>query len=165
MIVLFDLDQTLVDSRIVQPYRVSRQWRQVFELVPSVAAFVGVADMLTRLNEQGHQLGVVTSSPGRYCAGVLQRCELDRFFAVTVCYHDTARHKPNADPILRALQLLGGALAQAAIVGDDDSDMLAGKNAGLLTVYAAWGAVTRPAVQFDAVCNTPADVVRLFSTR
>ncbi len=165
MIILFDLDQTLVDSRIVLPYRASRQWRRVFELVPSVAAFVGISDMLTRLNEQGHQLGVVTSSPSRYCKGILQRCDLTRFFAVTVCYHDTARHKPHADPILRALQLLGGTSTQAAIVGDDDGDLLAGKNAGVLTVYAAWGSVAQPAAQFDAVCNSPADVVRLFSSR
>ena len=74
-----------------------------------------------------------------------------------VCYHDTSRHKPDPDPILRGLELLGIQPQHAISVGDDPIDTVAAKSAGVFSVGALWGALDRKALiasKPDVLCET-----------
>jgi pyrophosphatase PpaX len=62
---------------------------------------------------------------------------VDRF----VTLEDTSEHKPHPEPLLRALELLGGVPKErAAYVGDSPFDVEAAKAAGLSSVAVSWGA-------------------------
>ncbi len=51
--------------------------------------------------------------------------------------------KPHPEPIEKALQELGSSAEESIMVGDNHHDILAGKNAGVLSAGVAWSAKGR----------------------
>src|SRR5437588_4952327 len=111
--VVFDLDQTMVDSSALEPLRRARNWRAVYPRIANLRCYDGIADLLEVLRSRRLRIAVVTASPQTYCSKVLEVCGVS--IDVCVCYHDTARHKPDPDPLLRALQRLGGIEPENAV--------------------------------------------------
>jgi pyrophosphatase PpaX len=69
---------------------------------------------------------------------------VDRF----VTLEDTKEHKPHPEPLLRALELLGGVPKErAAYVGDSPFDVEAAKAAYLTSVAVSWGAFSENALR------------------
>lgn len=106
-----------------------------------VGVFDEVHTVLGRLRAAGLKLAIVT---GRYHASadpLLDRHALRPFFDAIVCSDDTPRHKPDPQPVQRALELLGIAATDALMVGDADADILAGQRAGCDTAGCLYGFV------------------------
>jgi pyrophosphatase PpaX len=106
-----------------------------------IGEFPGVEESLTRLGSAGIKVAVVTSKRRLSVEMALKnfpglRNVVDRF----VTLEDTAEHKPNPEPLLRALELLGVPKERAAYVGDSPFDVEAAKAAGLASVAVSWGA-------------------------
>ncbi|WP_047866242.1 HAD-IA family hydrolase [Rubrobacter aplysinae] len=129
-------DPERVDE-LLESYR-SHQEAHHDELIKE---FPGVEKALSRLQEAGLDLGVVTS---KRRASVDQALEtfpglgrvVDRF----VTMEDTTEHKPRPEPLLRGLQMLGATREEAVYVGDAPYDVAAAKAAGLVSVAVSWGA-------------------------
>jgi pyrophosphatase PpaX len=102
-----------------------------------VRAFDDVLATLDELRRRGHPMAIVTGKGGVMARHGLAHCGLD--FDVIVAADDCVRHKPDPEPVLRALDLLGIAPEQAVFVGDSPHDMAAGNAAGVVTVGALWG--------------------------
>jgi phosphoglycolate phosphatase-like HAD superfamily hydrolase len=98
----------------------------------------GIADMLSLLIARDVPLCIVTSSPGSYCTRVIEHHKLR--IEKTVCYHDTSRHKPFPDPILKGIERLGLPADRVWAVGDDPKDIQAATAAGANAVAVTWGA-------------------------
>jgi DNA processing protein len=104
--------------------------------------FPGVSDLLVRLRAAGIRLGIITSQPRRR-AELLIRLVAQRDLVETlVTWGDTARHKPDPDPVLRALGSLGTEAERSLYVGDQPVDMACAQAAGVSGVAALWGALT-----------------------
>lgn len=137
MAVLFDLDQTLLDSSLAEPLRSRRLWSEVYSLIPKFRPYRGISELLAFLSRNGVPVCVVTSSPKAYCVRVLSYWHLE--VDATVCYHDTEHHKPCPDPLLAALSRLGIRAPDAISVGDSPEDIIAARRAGIFAVAAGWG--------------------------
>jgi HAD superfamily hydrolase (TIGR01662 family) len=136
--VIFDLDQTLVDSTAAEPLRRARNWRGVYAAVQNLRCYQGIPELLEQLRAVGIRIAVVTSSPQTYCSKVIKACGVQ--VDACVCYHDTARHKPHPDPLLLALKRLGGIDRRDAVaVGDVAADIDAARATGIYSVGAVWG--------------------------
>src|SRR5215217_3322904 len=106
-----------------------------------IGEFPGVEESLARLGSAGIKVAVVTSKRRLSVEMALKnfpglRNVVDRF----VTLEDTTEHKPNPEPLLRALELLGVSKERAAYVGDSPFDVEAAKAAGLASVAVSWGA-------------------------
>jgi pyrophosphatase PpaX len=107
-----------------------------------IAGFPGVEESLARLGEAGIKVAVVTSKRRSSVEMALKNYPglhsvVDRF----VTLEDTTEHKPNPEPLLSGLELLGGVpKEEAAYVGDSPFDVLAAKAAHLTSVAVSWGA-------------------------
>jgi pyrophosphatase PpaX len=106
-----------------------------------IGEFPGVEESLARLGSAGIKVAVVTSKRRLSVEMALKnfpglRSVVDRF----VTLEDTTEHKPNPEPLLRALELLGVPKERAAYVGDSPFDVEAAKAAGLASVAVSWGA-------------------------
>jgi len=135
---IFDLDQTIIDSSIAEPYRKARNWQTVYSVINCFVQYPGVIDALHHFKNFGHRICIVTSSPSSYCNKVLKYWNIPSDF--TICYHDTKNKKPHAEPINRALSLLRISSDKAISFGDSEIDIIASSNANVRSVACTWGA-------------------------
>lgn len=135
---IFDLDQTLIDSRIAKDLRKKRDWGNVYKLIPSFRLYDGIYELLNEIHRNMIKMAIVTSSPRPYCERVIRYFSLP--IDVCVCYHDTNKHKPNPDPIiLAANELHAKALDNVISFGDEANDIIASNSANVFSVACTWG--------------------------
>ena len=158
---IFDLDQTLVDSRHIEHLRRSRQWSVVYRKIPTLSAYDGIDEILSITRSKGIKLAIVSSAPSSYVRRVVRHFGWS--FDTMVCYHDTAQHKPHPAPLIEAanrLKIGTNDTKNCWAVGDEPKDIIAAKKAGMYTVAALWGSLekeslkrTRPDAIFDTVTS------------
>jgi pyrophosphatase PpaX len=132
--------QTLDPDRADELVEVYKQHND--PLHDTLEAFEEMLDVLPRLREDGRRLGIVTAKRHRTVTLALDRFpELAEQFDVVVAHEDTERHKPDPEPVLAAIERLGGRPSRAAYVGDSPFDILAAKAAGAFAVAVGWGGI------------------------
>jgi pyrophosphatase PpaX len=104
----------------------------------SISLFPHVIETLDRLKSSGKKLAVVTSRRRYSLDIILQSTATAKYFDVLVTPEDTTRHKPDAEPALKALSLLGADKASAVFTGDALYDICSGASAGIDTVFVNW---------------------------
>ena len=117
--------------------------------------FQGMEELLDGLKAEGRRLGIVTAKRRRTIDLAFRLLDLERFFDAVVTADSTERHKPDPEPVLHALELLGADPREAAFVGDSPFDMGAGSAAGVFAVGVSWGGLHRE----EALRAAGADVV------
>lgn len=100
--------------------------------------FPGVAETLSALKAQGRKLAIVTSRKMRSLGLYLRETGVFDYFDAFVTPDDTTRHKPDPEPALKAMALLGADREQTVIIGDSVYDIECGLNAGIDTVFVNW---------------------------
>ena len=101
--------------------------------------YPGVPGVLAELAAAGWRLAVCTNKPERATRAVLGGLGLDRFFGVVLGGDSLAARKPDPAPLLLALDRLGSASADAAMIGDHRNDVLAARAAGMPVIFARYG--------------------------
>ena len=87
---------------------------------------------LKRLKAQGATLGIVTSNNVKHVREVLRFLNIDEnLFSIIVGNKETKKHKPNPDPIYKALELLNISKEGVCYVGDALDDKRTAVNAGV----------------------------------
>ena len=154
--IIFDLDGTLLRSDVAfGPYRErlgikgdviagiqalnseeqGKKWEIIGEYEKELERCShpapGAERLLSLLLERGIKTGVITRSTGRHARILLERHNLK--VGISIGREDT-RPKPHPDGISYLLDMLGIGPKNAIMVGDFLWDILAGREAGLLTV-------------------------------
>lgn len=153
------LDEGLVEQ-LVTAYRAHQ--REHHDRL--LREFAGTRETLASLEVRGHPMAVVTSKSTELAHRALQRLGLDAFIDVVIGVDSCARHKPDPEPVLLALRMLGYDAGEALFVGDSPHDIAAGNAAGVTTVGALWGPFTRAqleAARPDFLIQDIRDVVRI----
>jgi len=101
--------------------------------------YPGVAAGLTGLHALGLRLAVVTNKPKKAAVGLLTRLGLSHWIDVVVGGDAGMHRKPHPQPLLSACEELDVRPAQALMVGDSLTDVLAARAAGLAVVCVPYG--------------------------
>ena len=136
---LHDQMRVLSPAHVDELVRVYREHNR--PLHDELEAFEGVEELVETLSEQGRKLGIVTAKGRPTVDLAFAVLSLERYFDAVVTADMTDRHKPDPDPVLKALALLESEPAQATFVGDSPYDIAAGKAAGVFTVAVSWGKI------------------------
>jgi pyrophosphatase PpaX len=108
----------------------------------TLEAFDDLVALLPGLKAEGRKLGIVTAKRHRTVGLALERFPaLADAFDVVVGFEDTERHKPDAEPVLLAVDRLAGTPGDAAYVGDSPFDIGAAKAAGVFAIAVGWGGI------------------------
>ncbi|MFW2475286.1 MAG: HAD family hydrolase [Sediminibacterium sp.] len=161
MKIIFDLDLTLIGSKIADPYRPSN-WSKAFGLIPEFTEYSGMKDVLRYLKDHEIEYCIVTSSPAKYCNKVCGHWGFCTDHTVT--YWDVTKRKPHPEPILLALKKLNAEAEQVLSFGDRDIDIQSSNAAGVRSVACLWGAEdTRSllAASPKHVISTPSEIIPL----
>jgi pyrophosphatase PpaX len=130
----------------------------------TLEAFDELLELLPRLKAEGRKLGLVTAKRHRTVGLALDRFPaLAKAFDVVVSHEDTERHKPEPEPVLFALEKLGGSPSEAVYVGDSPFDIGAAKAAGVFAIAVGWGGIHPDerllAEEPDAFVRTPEELL------
>lgn len=112
-----------------------------------VSEYPGVRDAVVRLSERGARMGIVTSKLRTGALRGLELCGYDGLFEVVIGADDVTRHKPDPEPVLKALDALAVDPDTAVFIGDSPHDMAAGRAAGVMTAAVLWGPFGRAALE------------------
>ncbi len=125
-----------------------RCWEHMLEayqkdIASHTTLFPGMETVLETIQDSGRKWGIVTNKPGYLTDSLLKTLALE-FSPHCVVSGDTLREKkPSPMPLLHACRELGGNPSTSIYVGDDERDVLAGRNAGMLTAAATYGYYTK----------------------
>ena len=133
---LFDMFVNLgVDSTLAPEYvakykeHYQRVHTQKTKLLPQAKEAVELAF------NRGARLGVVTTKTGKYSKELLEHFGLMHYFETLVGSEDVKKHKPDPEPILKALNDMNVTKRNDIyMIGDTCMDMQAAKNAGVLGI-------------------------------
>jgi len=120
--------------------------------------FDGIVAVLARLKSEGRRLGVVSAKRRSTVERVFEGAGIGVHFDVVVGSDDTERHKPDPQPLSRALEILGAEPREAAYVGDSPFDVAAARAAGVFAVAVGWGGIHRVETA-DAFVETPRELL------
>jgi pyrophosphatase PpaX len=128
-----------------------------------VRPFPEVRSVLETVRGSGRSLGIVTSKKRRATHMGLARCDLPaEWFEAIVTADDVQRFKPEPEPVLKALEVMGVAAREALFVGDSTHDMRSGRAAGVTTAAALWGPYSRAQLEPtapDLWLDLPTDLI------
>lgn len=101
--------------------------------------YPGLEGLLDQLEGKAIKLGLVTNKSMALSEPILHKLGLfDRLVARV--YGDTLSvRKPDPAPVLLACEQAGVTPEQTVFIGDDERDIIAGRDAGTQTVAAGWG--------------------------
>lgn len=107
----------------------TKELEKVHARLDSVTLYDGAYEVLSRLKSSGHKLALVSTSARKVIDIPLHNNGLQDMFDVVISAEDTAKHKPDPEPLLLAVDRLESAIERTVFVGDSDKDVGACKNA------------------------------------
>jgi HAD superfamily hydrolase (TIGR01549 family) len=135
--VVFDLDETLVLTSVLEPLRRTRRWGQVYAAFGRTKLPEGTLDFLKKVSRMA-ELGIVTKAPRLYAEKLIAYHNIE--IPVLVAYHDVRNVKPDPEALLLASAKLGIVASKCIYVGDDRNDVQAARSAKFTPVGVCWGA-------------------------
>ena len=108
-------------------------------LLDATTLYPGTLNALARLQAQGWRLAVVTNKPRAFTDLILAGLGLAPLLAAVVAGGDGPALKPDPAPLLQALAACGGEPGSSWMVGDQCTDLEAGRRAGLRRCFCTFG--------------------------
>jgi phosphoglycolate phosphatase len=103
--------------------------------------FPGVDDVLAEIERRGLHWGIVTNKAARFTLPVVEHLALTGRAGAVISGDTTRETKPHPAPLLAGAAALGVSPARCVYVGDAERDIIAGRAAGMHTLFAAYGYV------------------------
>lgn len=94
---------------------------------------------LTRLQEKGLKLGIVTNKPAQFTLPLIQKTGLAPFFDIIVSGDTCALKKPHPDQLFYACQKLGTTIEHTIFIGDSLNDTQAANAANMDILVLPYG--------------------------
>jgi pyrophosphatase PpaX len=129
-----------------------------------IKEYEGMNEALKTLKSFDIKVGIVTSKRKIMAERGLKKFGLFDMMDVIVAMEDTAKHKPDGDPLKKALEILNLLPEDALYVGDTHLDILCGKDAGCRTCVVRYSlAPFEELMKYnpDYVIDKPLDLVEL----
>ena len=155
--VVFDLDDTLIDTTATRPYRNRRQWKNAVAEVNRTKIFDGIADLLASLDQRQIPWAIVTTSVSYYAEAVMRHYGLCP--TRLVAFHDARPTKPHPKGVLMAVDSLGLPASDVVGVSNARNDLLAYRNAGVLALAASWSLALETDDDWDDIVADPSDLL------
>jgi pyrophosphatase PpaX len=129
----------LAPDRVEELVRVYRAHNE--PLHEELVCCPGIDDVLVRLKDEGRRLGIVTAKRRATVELAFNVLPLEHLFDTVVGGDETARHKPDPEPLLLAASRLDVSPKECAYVGDSPFDIRAAKTADMYAIAVTWGGI------------------------
>jgi phosphoglycolate phosphatase len=106
-------------------------------MLDHTAPYPGVSETLEKL--AGHKMAVLTNKPVKFSCEMLARLGFSSYFAYIYGGNSFPKKKPDPIGLHKLMEDLKVPARQTLMVGDSDTDILTGRNAGVLTCGVTYG--------------------------
>lgn len=162
--VIFDLDETLINSSSLKSYRDRREWRYCYENAGICNVYDSLEEFLNSLHKNSIPVGIVTNSPRKYAETLLKTHNIK--FDILIAYHDCEPRKPHPAPMLKCAELLQVSPEQILSIGDDPKDIQSSNRAGMTSVAVTWGITQRSnfiSAQPDYIVDSASELFKIIN--
>ncbi len=101
--------------------------------------YPNVAETLRTLKDKGYQTALITNKAEQFLPDLLTHFKISECFDLVLGGDTLTKNKPDPMQVNFALEHFSVNKAQAVMVGDSKNDILAGQNAGLLSIALTYG--------------------------
>ena len=109
--------------------------------------------------------GIVTNKHSKFAKKVVEGLSIDTKMNCLITGDMVSEPKPNPEGLLEASKIVGVDASKCVYVGDDERDILAGKNAGMYTIAADFGFIDEDQSvetwNADEIIKKPTDLISL----
>ena len=127
----------------------------------------GISKLLGYIKKNNIKWGIVTNKHSKYVNKILEGLTIARDVKYLVTGDMLKETKPNPEGLLKAIDMAEVTAENTVYIGDDERDILAGKNAGMLTVAADFGFVgpEKDILSWNADINitSPIDLIEILA--
>ena len=134
--IIFDLDQTLVDTSSFQELRDKRNWNAIYQQIHDLEINPQVIKLLSDLSDHKWTIMVVSSSREEYVGWILE--EIGNYFFDDYLGNAGATADSKADKYVEILDRNNIKIASAYSVGDSQLDIDAANKIGIASVGVSW---------------------------
>ena len=123
--------------------------------------FDGLKDTLDCLKADGYRFAIVSNKPDFAAKTVANALYGEGYFDRIVGQKEGSALKPDPGEVFAVMKELDASVQNCVYVGDTDTDMKTGKNAGLYTIGVLWGFRERDELEAsgaDAIVATPKEL-------
>jgi phosphoglycolate phosphatase len=126
------------------------------------AIYSGIQPLLREINACGAQWGIVTNKPFYLAKKLICELGLDHECRVLIGGDSAEKPKPSPLPCFMAAAQMSLPTSQCVMIGDDERDIIAGRDAGMMTVAVEYGYIASPIEQWgaNAVVKTTLDLTK-----
>lgn len=117
-------------NRTLEEFRAACRAQGEPYLNPDLRVFDGLHEVLENLQALGACVGLVSTTVGKRISVLLERFDLADLFDVVVTGDMVARHKPDPEPYLRAMELLDVCSERTIVLEDSAVGITSAKAAG-----------------------------------
>lgn len=100
--------------------------------------FANVPDTIRKLYNHGICMAIVTSKTKKTAIRGLKLFDMDKYFLTVIGHEECQKHKPDPEPVLRALAEIKLAPEECLMVGDSPFDLASARAAGVKTAAVRW---------------------------
>ena len=121
--------------------------------------------LIDHMNNTQISWGIVTNKHSKYVNKILKGLSIDDKVACLITGDMVSEPKPSPEGLLEASKIAGINPSECMYVGDDERDIIAGRNAGMYTVAADFGFIHKEdsadSWHADKVIKKPSELINL----
>lgn len=124
--------------------------------------YEGIPELLDYLRENGIKIAVVTNKNDDDAKLIASKLLNNKLDAVVGAIFGKRKKKPNPEPVLLAIDMLGIDKEEACYAGDSETDIETAVNTGIKFIGCSWGFRDRSIFEkCDFVAEKAGDIVRI----
>jgi len=132
----FGIDETADEF---EPLRLRLLELYLANIAVYTSPFPGIIDLLAQLAIHNIDWGIATNKPAAYTFPLMAALNMQPAPRSVICPDHVTRSKPDPEALLLASQQLGCEPSEIIFIGDHKRDIDCGKQAGSITIAAAYG--------------------------
>ena len=130
--------------------------------------YKGVEDLLKKLKDEGHLLGILSNKPDEIVRNIVQEIFGDNYFDTVRGFQEDVPRKPDPASLLMMIQEMNVSPQDVIYIGDSEVDAELGQNAGVKTILVSYGFRKREELeqeQCDALFDNVEELSHYFAAQ
>jgi len=161
--IIFDLDNTLIERSISDPYRKKRNWKKVFELIPQFTLYEGLPDVFEYISQNNIQITIVSFASHKLVEQITKQFNIPYSFILS---GRDIKKKPSPDGMIKAMKEMKCNSNNIISFGDSLVDYQAAKAANIKHITCLWGSSEKKILEENGCENfisNPSEIIDILN--